>query len=238
MQGELRAAAEFGFGFDADDFVWVKRRIDVEVHVVSERLDDIDLDRDAHAVSGHGAEMEVLWSDAQDDVFADIPSQSLFQFASHGQFESASGGADFAGVDFGLVGALFHFLGVDELAFFEDQAIAFAFERAVEHVHGWHADEACDEAIDGMVVGFEWCVLLLDEAVLHDDDAIAERHGFFLVVRHVDRRGLEPLVQTLELGPRGDAELGVEVGERFVEEEAGRFADDRSTDGHTLTLSA
>ena len=47
-------------------------------------------------------------------------------------------------------------------------------------------------------------------------DSLAKRHRFDLVVRDVDRRDAEALVQPGDLTPHRDAQLGVEIGERLV----------------------
>ena len=73
---------------------------------------------------------------------------------------------------------------------------------------------------------------------VHDDDPLAEGHRFDLVVGDVDHGGLEPLVEGGDLGPHLHAELGVEVGERLVEEEDLRLADDRAAEGDALPLAA
>jgi hypothetical protein len=45
-------------------------------------------------------------------------------------------------------------------------------------------------------------------------------------------------VELVDLGAHLDAHLGVEVGERFVEEEDGGLADDGAADGDALALAA
>ena len=52
---------------------------------------------------------------------------------------------------------------------------------------------------------------LFDEPLVHDDDAVAQGHGLGLVVRHVDDRRLEAMVQAFQFGPHFDPEFGVEV---------------------------
>ena len=123
-------------------------------------------------------------------------------------------------------------------AFDEDDRIAAFFERALEEVHGWRADKGGDEAVLRIAIDIERRTGLLDQTVAHDDDAVAERHGFFLIVRYIDGRGLEALVERFEFGTRRDAELGVEIGERFVEEKGLGFADDGATERDTLALAA
>ena len=52
----------------------------------------------------------------------------------------------------------------------------------------------------GRVVEIERRADLLDDAVMHHHDLVGHGHGLDLVVRDVDGRGLEPLVQFLDLG--------------------------------------
>ncbi len=71
-----------------------------------------------------------------------------------------------------------------------------------------------------------------------DDDSRGHRHRFRLVVRDVDEGRSEPLVELDDLGAGLDAQLGVEVRQRLVEEEDGGLADDRAAQGHALSLAA
>jgi hypothetical protein len=79
---------------------------------------------------------------------------------------------------------------------------------------------------------------LLDDAVVHHDDLVGHGHGLDLVVRDVDRGGLQPLVQLLDLGRICHAQLGVQVGQRLVEQEHLRVAHDGAAHGHALALAA
>jgi hypothetical protein len=73
---------------------------------------------------------------------------------------------------------------------------------------------------------------------MHDHDPVSHRHGLDLVVGHVDGGRLEALVQFLDLGAHLHAQLGVEIGERLVEEENLRVAHDRTAHRHALALAA
>ncbi len=95
-----------------------------------------------------------------------------------------------------------------------------------------------DESVDGTAVHLEGRAGLLNDALVHDDDAIAHRHGLFLVVRDVDGGGLETELEGLEFGAGGDAEARVEVRERFVEEKCLGLTDNGATDGDALALAA
>ena len=107
-----------------------------------------------------------------------------------------------------------------------------------EEVHGGGADESGDEAVGGVAVEFEWRGDLLEDAVVHDGDAIAHGHGFGLVVGDVDGSGFELFLQADDLGAGFGAEFGVEVGEGFVHEEDLGCAGHSSAEGDALFLTA
>ena len=80
-------------------------------------------------------------------------------------------------------------------------------------------------------------------AELHHADAVAHGHRFRLIVGDVDggRRFagfFQLLMQIGNADPHRGAQLGVKVGERFVEQENVRFFDDRPTHRHALRLAA
>ena len=79
---------------------------------------------------------------------------------------------------------------------------------------------------------------LLDDAVLHDHNAIAEGHGLGLVVGDVDERALDLVAQLDELGTHLVTQLGVQVGQRLVHQEDLRITHDGAADSDTLTLAA
>ncbi len=79
---------------------------------------------------------------------------------------------------------------------------------------------------------------LLDLALVHHHHAIGERHRLDLIVRDVDRGGAHLLVHALDLGAHLHAQLGVEIGERLVEQEDLRIAHDRAAHGDALALPA
>ena len=53
----------------------------------------------------------------------------------------------------------------------------------------------------------------------------------------VDRGGLELALQPGDFRAHLHAQLGVEIGERLIHEEAGGLAHDGTTHGHSLTLA-
>ena len=89
-------------------------------------------------------------------------------------------------------------------------------------IHRRRAHEAGDEHVGRALVDLARLGELLHAALMHDGDARGERHRLDLVVGDVDRGLAEPLVQLLDLGAHLDAQLGVEVGQRLVEQEEQR----------------
>jgi hypothetical protein len=100
------------------------------------------------------------------------------------------------------------------------------------------AHEGRDEQVRGRVVDLLRRAQLLHVAVVHHRDPGGQGHRLDLVVRDVDDRGPELLVQLLDLGPHVDAELGVEVRQRLVEEEHVRVPHERPPHRHALPLPA
>ena len=117
-------------------------------------------------------------------------------------------------------------------------AVAPSPYRALQEIHRRRADEAGDEQVVRTVVQIERRADLLDDAVVHDDDLVGHGHRLDLVVGDIDGRGLQALVQFLDLGAHGHAQLGVEVGQRLVEQEDLRVAHDGAAHGDALALAA
>ena len=72
----------------------------------------------------------------------------------------------------------------------------------------------------------------------HDGDTAAQRHRFFLIVRHVDNRDAQQAVKPAQLRARLRAERRIEIGERLVQEKRIRLADDGAAQRDTLPLAA
>ena len=94
-------------------------------------------------------------------------------------------------------------------------------ERAVVHaarepVHG--ADEFGNEAVSRREVDLTRGSDLRDCALLHDNDAVAELHGFGLIVRHIDRGDAKRAKQPIELTAQAIAQRRIERRQGFVEQ--------------------
>src|SRR2546426_130034 len=105
-------------------------------------------------------------------------------------------------------------------------------------IHGRGTEKGGDESVGGIVIDFGGSAELAHHALVENHDAVAHGHGFDLIVRDVDGGGTDAAMKTLELLSRGSAELGVEVGERFVKEEDGRLAHDGTSQSHALAFTA
>ena len=112
------------------------------------------------------------------------------------------------------------------------------FPLAGEQVHRRRADEAGD--VDRHRPGEDLARRAdLDDAAVHEDgDAVGERHRLFLVVGDVDGGDAERALELAQLEAGLEAQLGVEVGERLVEQEEARLANDRARQRDALLLAA
>ena len=115
---------------------------------------------------------------------------------------------------------------------------AVRLDFGLKQVHRRRAHEIGDEQIGRPVIDFLWRPDLLQDAVLHHRDLGGQRHGLDLVMRDIDDGGAGAVVQTLDLGAHIDAKLGVEIGERLVEQEEARISHQRPAHRHALPLTA
>ena len=112
------------------------------------------------------------------------------------------------------------------------------FDCARQEVHRRRSDEARDERVRRAIVELERRADLLDDAIAQDHDLVGHRHRFDLVMRDVDRSGAQSLVKLLDLGAHLHAQLGVEIGQRLIEQEDLRIADNRAAHRDALALTA
>ena len=79
---------------------------------------------------------------------------------------------------------------------------------------------------------------LLDVPAVHHHDAVGDRQRLRLVVRDVERGDVEAPLQLADFEPHLLAQLGVEVGQRLVEQQNVRPRDDRPGERDALLLPA
>ncbi len=113
-----------------------------------------------------------------------------------------------------------------------------ALQPGREQVHRRIAEEAGDEGVGRTAIDLERAADLHDLALVHDADPVAHGHRLDLVMGDVDGGRAELLLLPDQLVAGADAERGVEVRERLVEEEDLGVADDRAPEGDALPLAA
>ena len=100
------------------------------------------------------------------------------------------------------------------------------------------ADEAGDEFRARPVVDVLGRAGLLDPAAVHHRDEVGGGHRLRLVVGHVDRRVAVFVVQAAHLEAHLLAQIGVEIGQRLVEQQRLRLDDQRARQRDALLLAA
>ena len=117
-----------------------------------------------------------------------------------------------------------------------DRDPAGPFDDPRQQVAG--ADELGDEGVCRLAVDVERRPELLDAAVVHDHDQVGHGHRLALVVGDQDGGDAETLLQQPQLHLHGLAQLGVEGGQRFVEQEQLGLDGERAGGRHALPLAA
>ncbi len=111
-------------------------------------------------------------------------------------------------------------------------------QSAVEEVHLRRSYKACDELVAGEIVQITRTVYLLNETVLHNDDARTHSHSFHLVVGYVNKGRLQFVMQLAYLRTHSGTQFRVEIAQRLVEQEYLGLAHYRASQRYALTLSA
>ena len=114
---------------------------------------------------------------------------------------------------------------------------AAAAEQNALHQIG-DADEIGDEGIGRPRIDRLRIADLLDHAVVHHHHAVAHHQRLGLVVRDIDRGDADLLLQPHQLDPHLLAQLGVEIGQRLVEQDDARLVDDGARERDALALAA
>src|SRR5215475_8768727 len=108
----------------------------------------------------------------------------------------------------------------------------------LDQVHGRRTQESGDKGVGGVVINFLRRADLPHHALVEHHDAVAHGHGLNLVMCDIDRRRTYAAVEPLQLLARSQTQLRVEVGERLIQEEDGRLADNGARQSHALALAA
>src|SRR6266567_3471171 len=72
-----------------------------------------------------------------------------------------------------------------------------------------------------LIIDLLRCANLFDTSQTHDNHLIGKRHGLGLIVRHIDGGQVQLVMDALEFDTHFVAQIGVQVRERFVQQEQG-----------------
>ena len=100
------------------------------------------------------------------------------------------------------------------------------------------ADEAGDEGRGRALIQILLPADLLHAAVAHHDQAISHRHRLALVMGHHDRGDAAVALQDADLARHFLAQRGVQVGQRFVQQQQPGMDRQRPRQRHALLLAA
>ena len=74
-------------------------------------------------------------------------------------------------------------------------------------------------------------------AFVHHDNAVTQRHCLDLIVRDVNHRCSEVIMEPRNLAPHLNAKLRIEIRQRLVEQKDLRLTHDRTSQCDTLALT-
>src|SRR5215216_3870533 len=92
-----------------------------------------------------------------------------------------------------------------------------AFDGAGKDVHPWRAYKMTDERMAWFFKELDWRADLHDLAVLHHNNLIGECERLRLVVRHINHRAANSLMQLLELRTKYPFKMRIDHGQRLIE---------------------
>lgn len=109
-------------------------------------------------------------------------------------------------------------------------------DAAVENVDV--AEEGEDEGVGGFVVDFFRGTDLFHTAAVHDEDAVGDFEGFFLIVGDKEAGDVDFIMEFAEPAAEFFADLGIEGTEGFIEEEDFGAGGQGAGEGDALALAA
>ncbi|MNZ59995.1 hypothetical protein D3C78_780540 [compost metagenome] len=124
-----------------------------------------------------------------------------------------------------------------KISSFETDRTAFFSQSTIYKVHSWGTDEACNEHILRLVVQFFWRSRLLNNTSFHNHDTVTHCHSFDLVMRYIDTSSFKAFYQFSNFRTHLTAQFSIQVRKRFVHQEYLWIADNRTSQGNTLTLT-
>ncbi len=127
--------------------------------------------------------------------------------------------------------------GLDAERFAADRHLPAAAADALEQVA--RPDEVRNKGVGRVAVDLEGRAHLVHLVVgPHDHDQVGHGHGLALVVGDQDGRDPQPLLEQAHLELHVLPQLGVQGGQRFIQQKEPRLDRERAGDGHALALAA
>ena len=117
-------------------------------------------------------------------------------------------------------------------------AVRLLSTLGLHKVDGGIAHKVGYKQVVGLVIDGQGGVVLLEDAVVDQADLGGQGHGLHLVVGDVDKGGACLHMEALELIAHFQAQLGVQVGQRFIHEQHRGLGGQRAGDGYALLLTA
>ncbi len=87
---------------------------------------------------------------------------------------------------------------------------------AIQYIHRRAADELSHKHIRRFFKDRLGRIILLDAAMVENNDTRSHGQGFDLIVGNIHHRGLNILIQLNDLRAHLPAQLGIQVGEGFI----------------------
>ena len=110
------------------------------------------------------------------------------------------------------------------------------FHNGFNHVVA--ANEVRDEFRRRPFIDLSRCVYLMNSSGIEHRDTVAHPQRFFLIVSDVDGRDRAGIVNGPQHGPCFSTELGIEIRERFIQQQQLRLNHQSARQCDTLLLSA
>ena len=170
----------------------VRAGLQVEIRLRAHRLNNVNDSREAETeglafLARKCRDLEIFRSDAEDHLFPDKLPRG------------------------GTLGGGKRYIDCTAFDLRKSDLLAVLFQSARDEIHRRAAEKAGYEKIYRVIVKGERSVVLLHDPLVHDHDPVAHRHRLDLVVRDVNHRRLEPLVQLGNFRSHLHPHLGVEV---------------------------
>src|SRR5712691_3032908 len=111
-----------------------------------------------------------------------------------------------------------------------------SFREGLEPVR--HPEEIRGKGARGLEIDLLGRALLHDRARIHQDHAVGDGEGLLLIVSDIDHGGADAALKSADLDAKPLADLGVQIGERLVEQQHARLHHEGAGQGHALLLAA